>query len=171
MNPLTHPLFLKFIIYFNDNQDFFECHEVLEEYWNTFPERTKAHPLTAYILLSTAMYHWRRGNDIGAVRSLKKAQRKMNLMADITPTFTEGLDFEDLLTKINQSIAAIENGKAFIPFPIKVTSLDLLKSLEALTPKMQLLPYESEAIIHKHLLRDRTEVINLRNEKKKGRLL
>ena len=37
MKPLYNPLFVKFIVYFNENQDFFECHEVLEEYWKEFP--------------------------------------------------------------------------------------------------------------------------------------
>ena len=53
MKPLHNPFFVKFIVYFNENQDFFECHEVLEEYWKSIPDRTKDHPLTAYILLST----------------------------------------------------------------------------------------------------------------------
>ena len=73
MKPLYNPLFVKFIVYFNENQDFFECHEVLEEYWKLSPDRTKEHPLVGYILLSTAMYHWRRGNTTGADRTIKKA--------------------------------------------------------------------------------------------------
>ena len=52
MHPHQHPLFVNFIVYFNENQDYFECHEVLEEYWKSLPDGcTKDHPLTAYILL------------------------------------------------------------------------------------------------------------------------
>ena len=36
MHPYHHPLFVNFIVYFNSNQDYFECHEVLEEYWKSF---------------------------------------------------------------------------------------------------------------------------------------
>ena len=65
MHPYHHPLFVNFIVYFNENQDYFECHEVLEEYWKSLPDGGKEHPLTAYILLATGMYHWRRGNTTG----------------------------------------------------------------------------------------------------------
>ena len=37
MKPLHNPFFVKFIVYFNKNQDFFECHEVLEDYWKSLP--------------------------------------------------------------------------------------------------------------------------------------
>ena len=33
MHPLFHPLFVDYCAYFNGNEDYFECHEVLEEYW------------------------------------------------------------------------------------------------------------------------------------------
>lgn len=169
MTPLTHPLFVKFIIYFNDNQDFFECHEVLEDYWNSFPVRTKEHPLIGYILLATGMYHWRRGNTTGALRTLKKAQRRMATMQKTTPAFTEGIDFNHLVRKTDETLQFIKNHKPFRPFLIKIQSTEIQQHIEQIIPTLELLPPESDAIIHKHLLRDRTEVIKLRDEKKKGR--
>lgn len=168
MKPLTNPLFVKFIVYFNNNQDFFECHEVLEDYWNTFPNRTKDHPLTAYILLSTGMYHWRRGNTIGALRTLKKADRRM-AMLDTTSSFANGIDFNNLCIQLKKSIKLIEKEQSFRAFPIQILSSEIKQLVNDLAESLVLLPFGSDEVIHKHLLRDRTEVIRIRDEKKKGR--
>ena len=69
-----HPLFVQFIVYFNENQDYFECHEVLEELWKKKEPLDKDHWLVALILLSTGLYHWRRGNRKGAEKTLQNAQ-------------------------------------------------------------------------------------------------
>lgn len=168
MKPLANPLFVKFIIYFNHNQDFFECHEVLEDYWNTFPERTKEHPLTSYILLSTGMYHWRRGNTIGALRTLKKAKHKMT-MIEPTSAFIDGINFDGLLDNVNLAIQSIEAGQPFKFFPIGITCPEIQLLSDKAETSIDLLPFGSDAVIHKHLLRDRTEIIRIRDEKKKGR--
>ncbi|MER2115318.1 MAG: DUF309 domain-containing protein, partial [Solibacillus isronensis] len=41
MHPLFHPLFIDYCAYFNGNNDYFECHEVLEEYWKEIAPREK----------------------------------------------------------------------------------------------------------------------------------
>lgn len=166
MKPLANPFFVKFIIYFNDNQDFFECHEVLEDYWNSIPERNKEHPLTSYILLSTGMYHWRRGNSIGALRTIKKAQQKMASMVSVASEFTEGIDFDDLIKNIDNVVLAIEDNRPFKSFSIKVLSPEILRLVADVVPTLELLPHGSERVIHKHLLRDRSEIIRIRDEKR-----
>lgn len=171
MKPLHHPFFVKFIIYFNKNQDFFECHEVLEDYWKSIPNVTKDHPLTGYILLSTGMYHWRRGNTIGAHRTLEKAIERMTRLAEEYPGFSDGINFDELCENVNQAIEHIETGQSFASFPIEVTSPAIAALITKITPSMELLPFESDTVIHKHMLRDRSDIIRIRDEKKKGRLL
>lgn len=169
MKPLYHPYFVNFIVYFNENQDFFECHEVLEDYWNEIPHRTKDHPLTAYILLATGLYHWRRGNERGALRTLRKAFTKLKMIPEQNNLFTEGIDFPVLCNQVQKNIQSIEAHQPFIPFSIDITSTKLRNLVEAEKQLMELLPFGSDAIIHKHKLRDRSDIIRLRDEKKKGR--
>lgn len=169
MKALHHPYFVNFIIYFNDNQDFFECHEVLEDYWKSVPNFTKDHPLTAYILLATGLYHWRRENFLGAKRTLQKAYVKMTHMQKDDSSFTKGIDFTTLYARLQNSIQSVEEGQPFVSFPIIVTSSNLQKKINQQRAKLILLPKNSDLVIHKHLRRDRTEIIRLRNEKKKGR--
>jgi len=169
MKPLHNPHFIEFIVYFNENQDFFECHEVLEEYWKSLPNNTKDHPLTGYILLATGMYHWRRGNTIGGLRTLKKANVKFNAALDKYPQFMDGINFEILRKDLNHAIQNIENSRPFTSFPIVVTSNTINSLVREIEPQMELLPFESNAVIHKHMLRDRSSILLKRNEKKKGR--
>ncbi|MFJ7933409.1 DUF309 domain-containing protein [Sporosarcina sp. NPDC096371] len=166
MHPYHHPLFVQFIVYFNDNQDYFECHEVLEEYWKSLPDGDKEHPLTAYILLSTGMYHWRRGNLTGAIRTLRKAEKKFPTFAT---HFAEELDIQQLVSNVSHAVNLVEKESPFESFSLLVTSVNLQAHITLATQSMQLLAAGSDAVIHKHLLRDRTGVLQEREEKKKGR--
>lgn len=168
MKPLYHPYFVNFIIYFNTNQDFFECHEVLEDYWNEIPNRTKKHPLTAFILLATGLYHWRRGNVAGALRTCKKASKKMEEMPEQNYPFTEGIDFPNLYNHLQNTILSIESRQPFNAFKIIITSKQLQSLVDEEMPRMTILPKDSAFIIDKHKLRDRSDIIKLRDEKKKG---
>ncbi|MEK5039296.1 DUF309 domain-containing protein [Sporosarcina sp. FSL K6-3457] len=166
MHPYHHPLFVQFMVYFNDNQDYFECHEVLEEYWKSIPNSDKNHPLTSYILLATGMYHWRRGNLAGATRTLRKAEKKLPAF----PThYVEEIDFQQLLANVRYTVKRVEKGLPFESFPFLITSPNLQVAVELAQQSMTLLPFGSEAVIHKHMLRDRSDIQRMRDEKKKGR--
>lgn len=170
MKPLYNPLFVKFIVYFNENQDFFECHEVLEEFWKSFPDRTKEHPLIGYILLSTAMYHWRRGNTIGAGRTLKKAISRLEIVIKENTSFSDGINIESLVKNSTFACQQIKNEQPFSTFSIEVTSTRIQSLIKEIKPSMDLLPYGSDDVIHKHMLRDRSDILRERDKKKKGRL-
>ena len=169
MHPYHHPLFVNFIVYFNSNQDYFECHEVLEEYWKSIPNRDKSHPLTAYILLSTGMYHWRRGNLNGAKRTLEKAMAKLSASEIDTPAFTDEIDFHLLLQNLKNAISRLKQQLPFESFPIVIKSPTLTKLVHKAEQSMELLPFGDDAVIHKHMLRDRSDILREREEKKKGR--
>ena len=61
-----------------------------------YSRQHKDHPLTAYILLATGMYHWRRGNKPGASRTLNKAMTKFPTFLANYPVYTEEIDFDQL---------------------------------------------------------------------------
>ncbi|WP_438318341.1 DUF309 domain-containing protein [Sporosarcina sp. FA9] len=169
MKPLHNPLFLKFIVYFNENQDYFECHEVLEEYWKSIPNRTKDHPLTAYILLSTGIYHFRRDNKVGAQRTLRKAYSRMETMTVDYPEYTDGIDFNLLCKDINKMLSQLKNDESYRTFKIHIISDELESLVNDLQLVLELLPTGSDDVIHKHMLRDRSDILLIRDKKKKGR--
>ncbi|MGN7386669.1 DUF309 domain-containing protein [Sporosarcina sp. SAFN-015] len=167
MHPYHHPLFLNFIVYFNRNQDYFECHEVLEEYWKSIPGYSKDHPLTAFILLSTGLYHWRRDNIEGAYRTIIKAKNRMLDFGENDARYTEDIDFRQLVQDIERSIHELHNGKSFSPFLILLTSEVLQRSVDEMAATMELLPAGSDAVIHKHMLRDRSNILAEREKKRR----
>ena len=169
MHPYHHPLFVNFIVYFNRNQDYFECHEVLEEYWKSIPDSDKDHPLTAYILLSTGMYHWRRGNKLGASRTLNKAMTKFPTFLANYPNYTEEIDFDQLVYDVTKAVNRLEQNLSFESFPITILSANIIDLASKLEQSMTLLPFGSDSVIHKHMLRDRSDILREREEKKKGR--
>lgn len=164
MHPLFHPLFIKYIVYFNEHQDYFECHEVLEEYWKDIAPNDKTHPLTAWILLATGMYHWRRGNSSGANRSLSNAQKRFSLTKN--SPFYEGINMTDLHVSLSQSIKLVKHAAPFQAFTL---TLDL-NELQAKTKSQDMpTPLTGNELIHKHMLRDRSEILKAREEKRRNR--
>lgn len=158
MHPMNHPAFVQFLTYFNGNQDFFECHEVLEDYWKEIAERERKHPLVGYIQLATGLYHWRRGNSRGAKTLLTRSQE---LLRDAqTTSFAEKIDYDDLLQQIEKTRLAITEDAHFETFSIGITD-HLLK--EMVQNEMEQLPLiDPDYLLNKHCLRDRTEVIEAR---------
>lgn len=169
MHQYHHPLFVNFIVYFNNNQDYFECHEVLEEYWKSIPDSDKDHPLTAYILLATGLYHWRRGNNTGARRTLEKAKARFQTFLCNHPAYTEEIDFNLLLEEVEKAVSSSAQELPFNSFSISILSASLTELAHQAENSMTLLPIDSDAVIHKHMLRDRSDILREREEKKKGR--
>ena len=163
MHPLFHPLFVDYCAYFNGNEDYFECHEVLEEYWKEIAPKEKEHVLVGYIQIATGLYHWRRGNSVGAYRILNKA-RKI-IMHNSKSIFTEFIALDELLVQIDNALVQINADKSFSSFLFPLTNLEL-KSL--VSERIKQLPHENSAyIINKHMLRDRSSILREREENKK----
>ena len=170
---MLHPLFINFIEHFNGDRDYFECHEVLEEYWKEIDPGNKDHPLTAWIQLATGLYHWRRNNYSGALRMMNKSFDKMTDSQD--SVFFEGIDMEQLLSDMTRSLDAIKNTESFVPFKLRL-SKELLgeqvdeDNLEDLFSKT-----DPEWLIHKHMRRDRSHILQERQasleERNKNRTL
>lgn len=154
MHPLFHPSFIDFCAYFNGNQDYFECHEVLEDYWKTIAPKEKEHPLTGYIQLATGLYHWRRNNFRGASKMLRRAYEKF--IANRNHPFFDYIDFQRLCNDCLKALDAIEKNKPFKAFPIQVANPVLE---EKINEKIKSLPPVSpQFLLHKHMLRNRIDI-------------
>lgn len=164
MHPLNHPLFLQYIIHFNDERDYFECHEVGEEYWKQIAPKDKAHPLTGWIQLAVGMYHWRRSNYPGALRSLIRAKPKLAEAG----VWSEGFDHEQLALLLNESIQGVTDREPFEPRDLPLLPGDLAQAIEARRQQYIAPAHDEYYLMHKHRLRDRTEIIALRQQKKGG---
>lgn len=164
LHPTFHPNFVQFLKEFNETTDYFECHEVLEDYWKEVAPRQKDHPLTALILISTSMYHWRRGNITGAIKTMSTSIKRLIQTSD--SSFFETIDYEQILQATTISLALMQKASAFQAFSIQIKDSKLL----TLVNKRKIENREAlDYLIHKHMLRDRSEILEEREKSKKRR--
>lgn len=68
------PLYLAYLVYFNRDRDYFECHEVLEELWLKMDRE----PLYKGLLqVAVGLYHFRNGNVTGGRKMLRSAAERL----------------------------------------------------------------------------------------------
>ncbi len=114
------------------------------------------------------MYHWRRGNTIGASRTIIKAINRLEKITKEHPSFSDGINIENLVKNGIIASQQIKNEEPFSTFQVEVTSTRIGSLIKELRPSMDLLPYGSDEVIHKHMLRDRSDILNVR-ENRNGR--
>lgn len=160
MHPLFHPLFVDYCAYFNGNKDYFECHEVLEEYWKEIAPREKLHPLVGYVQLATSMYHWRRDNYSGAERMMRKAIS--NFEHNIGSEFFDLVDMEQLQEIMTRQLIKITVRERFTHFTLPIEHEQLQQLVDQ---KISALPQsDRHFIFNKHMLRDRSEILEARRQ-------
>lgn len=160
---MYHQAYIQFLIHFHTDRDYFECHEILEDYWkeDTPPFRKKY--LVGLIQVAVGMYHYRRGNLIGAKRVLNHSIKIIiNEFEDLTKL---GIIVPELLDILYLQLEQIELNKPYYSFNIPLNqSLFEYCSQNQLNFGQQS-DMSNTFLIHKHKLRDRTEIIQIRNSK------
>lgn len=144
----------EYVYYFEYLRDYFECHELLEESWKNKAEFTKQDFEVGLILLATGQYHMRRGNVAGGQRSLLKAERILKHYID--SHYEHLIDIRLLISDIDMLISS----SVYFPITLPVSS-EIRNLLSDNDPKNS--ANVDENIIHKHLKRDRTEVLLARH--------
>ncbi len=109
-------LFQRGIDLFN-SEEFFECHEVLEELW-TFSQQPDRWFLQALIHFAVGFYHARRSNPNGATRQLRKGLRKIQ---GYLPEW-DGVETGKIAQAVEQRLREIEAGGAVASYPRIVLS-------------------------------------------------
>ncbi len=157
--------YIDYLAHFHGTRDYFECHELLEERWKEDTPLDKQSLWVGLIQLSVSLYHYRRGNQAGALRTLGKAKDIIENKQDQLDSY--GLDQNRMLSLLDTLQENINQGNAYqsIELPIiheKLLSL-VKKRCEDLgasfgVPSDQ----ENEHLVHRHSMRDRTDVIQER---------
>jgi len=70
--------YVEYLVQFHGGRDYFECHEILEEYWKEHPDSPYRETWVMFIQLAVSLYHERRGNRVGAVKLMEGAIRRFN---------------------------------------------------------------------------------------------
>jgi uncharacterized protein len=163
---LNYPeAWIDYLIYFHTDQDFFECHEVLEEHWKN--EGMKGNLWPGLIQIAVALYHQRRGNMNGAKRMITSGIEK--LYTEKKALSALGLELDSLFERLEDRKLEIEQQKKFkiISLPLTPSLLQVCLAKTAKTEEEWMtIADPGDQIIHKHRLRDRTSVIDERHKQK-----
>ncbi|WP_068609081.1 DUF309 domain-containing protein [Paenibacillus swuensis] len=165
-NPLfVYPeAYIQYLIHFHTDRDFFECHEILEEYWKENPDDGNGDVWVGLIQLAVGLYHQRRGNLGGARKMLASSLHKLTTFA----LNQWGIDADTFISSLQSRLVHLEEGSTgYEDLNLPIADPGLLERCETQAKKKGWVwqtssPMNDESIVQKHLVRDRSEVIRSR---------
>lgn len=154
--------YIQFLAHFHGDRDYFECHEILEEYWKNTDPKDKDSIWVGLILLAVSAYHHRRGNFNGAKRTIEKAMKILEARAGKVKML--GIDPDLLSDLLSKRLALIESHHVYKSFNLPLTNpalVDLCK--QSCEQHGYIFAKESDltnhSLVHRHKTRDRTDII------------
>ncbi|WP_338551540.1 DUF309 domain-containing protein [Paenibacillus sp. KS-LC4] len=165
--------YVAYLVEFHATRDFFECHELLEAYWKEHPADEQALIWVGLIQLAVGQYHERRGNLAGAAKMYEQALGKLTVEA-LDSLGLDGaaaiIELEAALSRSKQLEDAPSPAYKDMNLVVVDAQLQLLCEQECaergVAQSKWGLPSDrtDEALIHRHTLRDRSDVIAAREE-------
>jgi uncharacterized protein len=169
------PEYIDYLVHFHAERDYFECHEVMEEFWKEHPEDPLSDIYVGLIQVAVSMYHYRRGNLGGSMKMLQSAIKRL-----YDPRVVKlGLDREALHCQLLKQQDRLLNAQ--LPYEdVNLPLIDeqLAESCKQASKARGLVweapsPMGDTYLLNKHKLRDRSRVIAERekqlNERKVNR--
>lgn len=156
--------YMEYLVHFHSSRDYFECHEIMEEFWL---ENNREKKWLLLIQLAVAVYHERQKNINGSLRLYRKVlsylRANPELLADL------GIHGGDLEQQVKLRIKTILNEGNYEPFNLPLIDDMLIKKCRILTKeKGWLWLYEDDAsnieLTFRHKRRDRSDVIEARKQ-------
>lgn len=158
-----HPqAYIDYLAHFHGDRDYFECHEILEEYWKEVDNRNKQSLWVGFIQIAVSSYHHRRNNFLGAKKTMQKAALILsNYEEEVTRL---GIDFQQLLKDINKQQTEITDHHPYKSYSFPLIDHALLEEVKkACTTKGfrwgEDSDLENDDLVHRHIRRDRSDVI------------
>ncbi|WEK55793.1 MAG: DUF309 domain-containing protein [Candidatus Cohnella colombiensis] len=157
--------YIEYLAEFYGSRDYFECHEIMEEYWKEHSDSPLTSCWLVLIRISVAQYHARRGNRAGALKLMGKATTEVDI-----PLFDQlGVDGAELKRRLTSTYEYWHANERFEykDFELPINNEQILDAARQLSDEkgyhwMINGQEVDEQIIHRHLTRDRSEVVEAR---------
>jgi predicted metal-dependent hydrolase len=161
--------YIEYLVHFHADRDYFECHEVLEEYWKEDERSNRKKHWIAFIQVAVSLYHQRRGNFSGALKMMKNALSIFKGEKNVVKML--GLDYGILLKIIENRVSEIEHKVPYSSINLPIIDESLLKKCQDVCGKKGVVwgsnsDLSDHYLINKHTLRDRRDVIEERKLQK-----
>jgi len=150
--------YLDYLIHFHASRDYFECHEIMEEYWL---EKSRHKKWLSLIQLAVAVYHERQENYSGSLRLYRKVLSHLRSDKNmLTELFIHQGNLEQL---VKARIKNILHGGSYEPMNLPLTDENLITQCKILAEEEGWTWLSSDQdnkdLIFRHKLRDRSDVI------------
>ncbi len=122
-------LFVSFIYFFNEEHDYYECHEVMEQLWL---ENGRNLLYQGLLQIAVGLYHHHQNNVSGAIKLLTAACEKLQGYSEIE----HGIDLKTLIVdtmNYRRKLCNIDS-HPFDPYHLDIQMVD--KELEQLLAEM-----------------------------------
>ncbi|UPM55910.1 DUF309 domain-containing protein [Gottfriedia acidiceleris] len=148
--------YIKYLCHFHYDQDFFECHEILEEQWKLELNHQYKKVWLGLIRLSVVLYHYRRRNFTGAKKLFRHVITFSNETSLLEMAGIDRFRFQQIILDLQLNL---QNETEFHPFDLPINDQELIERFQNQKDN-----YSSftEDLINKHSTRDRTDVISER---------
>ncbi|WP_404346649.1 DUF309 domain-containing protein [Sutcliffiella horikoshii] len=159
--------YLDYLYHFHCDRDYFECHEVLEEYWKEKEAIDREIHWVGLIQIAVGLYHHRRGNFKGSLRMLQNACRVIGKESSAINAL--GLDSGRLVKMLDERIVCVTKQEPYVSMNLPIADPDLQLSCDALAKsasKVWGAPSDllDGSLVNRHTLRDRSDVIEERRK-------
>ncbi|WP_456278463.1 DUF309 domain-containing protein [Bacillus sp. AK128] len=161
--------YIDYLVHFHGDRDYFECHEVLEEYWKEDDQGNRKIHWVALIQIAVSLYHQRRGNFKGSLKMMKNAS--IILKNEEAAVKKLGLDYDELLQILDDRITEIEIEQPYSSISLPIKDRHLLSECQKECKVRHLVwgthsNLEDQYLLNKHTLRNRRDVIEERLRQK-----
>lgn len=118
-------LYIQFIKLFNEERDYYQCHDVMEELWL---EEGRKPLLQGLLQVAVGLHHFQNGNRPGAIKLLTAALQKL----DAYPDIILGIDLQQLRNDSEETLDKLCNCDGNLP-PFQDLTIRIVdKELDAL---------------------------------------
>ncbi len=158
--------YIDFLVHFHGDRDYFECHEILEDYWKKVDSRNKESVWVGLIQLAVSNYHYRRGNFQGAIRTIEKASRILSKHTEQLNRL--GLNTTELFQQMVHQQLQMNHSHLYqsqhLPISHELLALCKKRALERGLNWGSPSNMKDLDLIHRHKKRDRSPVIRERQQ-------
>jgi len=157
--------YLDYLYHFHCDRDYFECHEVLEEFWKEKEAGEREIHWVGLIQIAVGLYHHRRGNFRGALRMLQNACRIIR--KESVAINALGLDSGRLVKMLEERIDCVTKQQPYVSMNLPIADPDLQLSCDTLAQSASKVwgaasDLLDDSLVNRHTLRDRSDVIEER---------
>lgn len=148
--------YIEFLVQFHGSRDYFECHEILEEFWK---EEDKPKHWQVLIQLAVAVYHERQNNEKGSLRLYKKVLNFLRTNPNVL--FELGIDADRLKVIVKNRIRSVLEDSPYEPLDLPLIDENLTLHCKQICEQQNIVwcgkeDLENEQLIFRHKFGDRS---------------